>query len=378
MRVFDYGELPVSCRKCDECIKARKRHWIGRINAEAETTEHIHFVTFTYAGGYENKDAYSLNYKHVQDMFKRMRRKGMRFSYVCVGEYGGKRDRAHFHALMFWKTPPPDVPLDRRIDWDEWPHGYSQFELPRSKQACASYIMDYLDKTNLLENELKYSKRPALGTDYLLQYAREHAKAGIGLFAQSDRFTIPGNVSAKTGKQFYYPVGRKTAIYQKMLDEYTYAWAAARPKQRMPMNDDLKEHLETICQDPHNQQPAVTDWLAEVYGYDDFDDNDRPTRRETYHTFADGWQIKVTAAMSTAVLVDPLSGESLWLVPVDLGNLQGDLTETAIANLNKLRQSQSQVAQRAQRAVNWSQQLALERDLERKSRSRLTAVGQSP
>ena len=262
------GEPKVAqCRKCDECIAARKRHWIGRMLAEEQTCHSVNFLTLTYGGGYDNIDAYWLNYKHVQLFFKRLRAAGHKFKYVSVGEHGTQLERAHFHILMFWQNEPPEMTLNTEWTWDAWPHGHTYAEVPRSKQGCAVYLMDYLNKDNLKRAVMKYSKNPMLGQEYLIKYAQDHVSNGVSLFAESDRFTIPDNPS-QSGKPFYYPVGRETAIYSKMIDAYLLKWAIERPEQPLPLNDEISEYLGDLCQDTSDLPLPLQQFISRHYGYE--------------------------------------------------------------------------------------------------------------
>lgn len=234
--------------------------------AEEKTCHSVWFVTLTYGGGYENTEAYALNYADVQKCFKRLRKAGHRFKYIAVGEYGGKLNRAHFHLVMYWQTEPPEVVMDQRIQWDAWPHGFSQCEYPRSQQGCAVYIMDYLNKSNLKECVMKYSKNPMLGEEYLLEYARKHAATGLPLFAESDRFTIPDS-NNKNGQPFYYPVGRESGMYSRMIDAYLLEWATLRPEQRIPLSEDVTQYLEDLVQETDDCPVPVQKYIAEHYGY---------------------------------------------------------------------------------------------------------------
>jgi len=267
---FQGEKKAASCRKCDECIAARKRHWIGRMLAEEQTCHSVHFLTLTYAGGYDNVDAYWINYSHVQLFFKRLRKAGHKFKYVAVGEHGTQLERAHFHILMFWQTEPPQMMLDSNWTWDAWPHGHVNVQIPRSKQGCAVYIMDYLNKDNLKRAVMKYSKNPMLGQEYLLKYAQDHVSNGLSLFADSDRFTIPDNPS-QSGKPFYYPVGRETALYSKMIDAYLLKWAIERPEQPLPLNDEITEYLGDLCQDTSELPLPLQQFISRHYGYDPVD-----------------------------------------------------------------------------------------------------------
>jgi len=256
-----------ACRKCDACINARKRHWIGRMLAEEQTCHSTWFVTLTYAGGYDNAEAYWINYRHVQLFFKKLRKAGHKFKYVAVGEHGTSLERAHFHILMFWQEKPPHVEMDTNYQWDFWDFGHSNIQIPRSKQGCAVYLMDYLNKDNLQRAVMKYSKNPMIGSEYLIRYAQNHVSNGLSLFAQSDRFTIPDNPS-QSGEPFYYPVGRDTAIYTKMIDAYISKWAEERPFQRLPLNDEIADYVGDLCQDTSELPLHVQQFIARHYGYE--------------------------------------------------------------------------------------------------------------
>ena len=262
-------EIRTQCRKCAECIAARRRHWIGRLLAEQETCDHVWFSTFTYGGGYENDDAYMLDYSDVQKMFKRLRRAGFKFKYLAVGEYGGKKGRAHWHVMFFWQGDPPEVQMNERINWDFWEHGFSKLEHPRSKHGAAIYLMDYMSKQNLAGAELKYSKVPQLGEDYLLEYAREHAREGLALFAAGNTFTVKKNsMNARSGKPFYYPVGTDEAMYIKMLQAYVEEWAIHRPTQPIARSSHVDSYMADISQNPEKQPLATQQYLKAVYGYE--------------------------------------------------------------------------------------------------------------
>ena len=273
----------VQCRKCEDCIAARKRHWIGRMLAEEQTCHSVWFATLTYAGGYGNTDAYWINYTHAQRFFKRLRKTGHKFKYVAVGEHGTEGERAHFHIMIFWQNEPPEVTMDENFQWEYWPHGHSYLELPRSKQGCAVYIMDYLNKDNLKRAVMKYSKNPMLGHEYLVKHAEEYVTNGLSLFAESDRFTIPNNPS-QSGKPFYYPVGRDTAMYRDMMDAYLNKWAYERPDQPLPLNEDLTEYLEGICQDTSELSLPLQQFIARHYGYEP-EKTLPPMDRETTFSF---------------------------------------------------------------------------------------------
>lgn len=272
----------VVCRKCESCRKARKREWLGRLLAEEHTADAVWFATFTYAGGYDNPDAYFLKYRDMQLTFKRWRKAGYRFRHLTVGEYGTERGRAHWHSMIFWYGKVPDLPLGVRL-WhpeqpecppgaptqDLWPHGMAQFELPKSNRGCAVYILDYLEKGSTKEHLESPRMRcsTGMGLEYLEEYARRHAREGLGLFQAGPRYTLPNN-NNRDGKPFYYTLDRYGALYPRMLEVYLLEWATLRSSQRLPLNEQLVEYLEDVVHELERQPQIVQDYIAEVYGYE--------------------------------------------------------------------------------------------------------------
>jgi len=305
-------QISVACRKCEDCIKARKRHWIGRLMAEQQTCHSVWFMTLTIKGGYDNEDAYRLNYADIQKMFKRLRKAGYRFKYVAVGEYGGEENRAHYHVEIFWQDRPPPAEFNRRkgYEWEYWEKGNACIEIPRSQQACAAYIMDYMNKSNLQDSIMKYSKNPMLGQSYLLLYARKHAQKGLPLFPQGATFTVPNNISKLTGKSFYYPVGEDTAIYQKMLEAYTCEWVKTRPDQRFPLSPNFEEYLNEVLEDNADWfDKPIRDYLAKHY---DIKCRDVPHRLHSTYTF-DEFQLNLDRyGKRWITVIHPQTGEVTW------------------------------------------------------------------
>lgn len=266
-----FTTVPAECRKCDECRQKWRMRWIGRLLAEEQTADSVWFLTLTFAGGYENEEAYVLQYEVVQRLWKRLRKAGHRFRYVCVGEYGGERGRAHWHALIYWEGPEPEVTAwNKRIHWEFWEHGFSQIERPRSKQGSAVYLLDYLNKDNVTKETLKYSKVPQIGEAYCLEYARRHARQGLALFAGKPKhagwFTIPGNVN-RNGELFYYPLNYGEALHIKMMRAYLMEWALHRPDQKLALSPALTEYLTDLCQDTSVLPDRLQAFIAHHYGY---------------------------------------------------------------------------------------------------------------
>lgn len=94
----------VPCGHCINCCNRKISSWAFRLNNEAKFAETALFVTLTYddchlrrsVNGYAN-----LCKRDVQLFFKRFRRSGQYIKYYCVGEYGSRYMRPHYHIILF-------------------------------------------------------------------------------------------------------------------------------------------------------------------------------------------------------------------------------------------------------------------------------------
>ena len=307
----------VQCRKCEECEKHRKRRFLGRVLAEVQTSKSLWFCTFTYGGGYDNARAYLLHYSDVQNMFKRLRKDGYKFKYVVAGEYGTKAERSHFHVLIFWQGRTPDAKFSTDgYHWPYWTMGFSYIELPRNAQASAAYMMKYMTKDALNQGNIKYSKAPPLGTEYLQQYSAKHAYKGVSLFQRGNVFTIPNNTN-KDGKLFYYPVDKDSSMFTKMISHWVDIWAIVRPDQRLPVNEHIETVLEDMLQEPH-QNLWTRKYLEETMGATSVD----PAKIKRHVvTVCDNMHLSVLGNYVQMVITHP-EGMPLW--SSDLPELEND------------------------------------------------------
>ena len=243
-------------------MRAHRRHWTGRLLAESASSVATWFVTLTYGGG-DHSAAVVLDYRHVQKSLDRLRRK-YDFKYCVVGEHGGERDRAHWHAIIFWESEPPGWPLGQRIASKEyaiegvavenkeagrfWPHGFLQCEIPRSQSGVSAYLLGYLKKPGWAKEPIRYSRGRSMGEPYLKTYAREHARAGLKLWASHPfgYFTVDGAVMTKPTRRmleagfrgplplYRYDLQKDQPLVATMADAYLEQWAAVRPHQSLP------------------------------------------------------------------------------------------------------------------------------------------------
>lgn len=220
----------VKCGKkmCRQCGKEWEMHWIGRALAEAQVGTKVRFVTLTYGGGYDNLKAYGLSYKDVQLFLKSLRKAGYKFKQMNVGEFGEKHKRAHWHLLLFFEGQAPDekgdvVLQEPRVDKERhnqkfWDHGFSVWELPRSKQASVVYLFKYIGK-DVAKGAGVLRMSQDVGGRYLERYAREKARNFETWQGHKFSWTIPGN-GRRDGKRFEYRIRGQSPLARRMAIAY--------------------------------------------------------------------------------------------------------------------------------------------------------------
>lgn len=125
----------VSCGQCIGCRLEYSRQWAVRCVHEAQLHDANCFLTLTYRNECLPRGG-TLVKKHVQDFFKRLRRRcGCRVSYFHCGEYGEQLARPHYHSLLFGYDFPDKVFFKMTPDGsrlytsafleDLWPFGFA-------------------------------------------------------------------------------------------------------------------------------------------------------------------------------------------------------------------------------------------------------------
>lgn len=277
-----------SCRKCKNCLDARRDGWVGRILAETRTSSWVGFVTLTY--GLTDRiassegEAQRLCYPEVQEYLRRLRHccDGP-VRYFCAGERGPETGRAHWHLLVFLKgKPPPNVLLgERYIHMAEtaeqakergsrykhgkalWPHGWSFWE--EAHFGSALYVTKYLTKLAVAQeveagwigsewNELGpfaarertqmvfgLSRRPVLGAEWLSSdWALAHVEAGLS--PQELRYEFR-DIVWKDGKprKFYM---RGEAVSREFLSGFVWGWRRLHGNDNWPASKIVDEYME--------------------------------------------------------------------------------------------------------------------------------------
>lgn len=110
-----FSELVIPCGQCIGCRLKRSREWAARCMCELKTHEKACFLTLTYDNEHLPENG-SLQYSDFQLFMKRLRRRldyrdGTKIRVFMCGEYGGKHDRPHYHAIIFGYDFPDKKPF---------------------------------------------------------------------------------------------------------------------------------------------------------------------------------------------------------------------------------------------------------------------------
>lgn len=106
-----YHKVP--CGKCGFCLQSKRSQWMFRIYWEMFHQEYPGwFLTFTYNERCVKRTAdhrLSLRFSDIQKFLKKLRKAKYYAKYICVGEYGGKTKRPHYHMLLWTDCDPNNL-----------------------------------------------------------------------------------------------------------------------------------------------------------------------------------------------------------------------------------------------------------------------------
>lgn len=182
----EYATFQIPCGKCLECRLEYARQTAIRCVHEASMHPENSFITLTYND--ENIGDNRLRYRDFQLFVKRLRRKypTQQIGVYVAGEYGDKKKRAHWHALIFNWRPQDLKPKYTNERGDQifssdildnlWGLGLTEIGSVTFESAgyCARYATKKLahghDNTHDYEPISKRSSRHAIGKTWIEKY----------------------------------------------------------------------------------------------------------------------------------------------------------------------------------------------------------------
>lgn len=255
---------PVACRYCWQCRKNRVNDLVGRCIAESYHSTETLAVTLTYSDDAleqesretgENRRAHAatLVYADFQRFMKRLRKAGYAVRYIVAGEYGSRKGRAHWHAILFFQGKAPqvvgdpeavqgdEVALDCRINWPHWTAGYSYFQRP--DYGGFAYLLKYVLKDTdqaVARHHLAMSKKPPLGAEYFRALALQHVEENIS--PQTALYVFRDQFDGKQQRREFMLQGRMREIYvETFLEAYK-----ARYDRPYPQSEFLEEQQDRL------------------------------------------------------------------------------------------------------------------------------------
>lgn len=162
----------VPCGKCFNCCVRYSKEWAVRCLDELQYNDGVGcLLTLTYAASDGN-----LHRKDLQDFIKRLRRRiePQNFKYFGCGEYGGKRNRPHYHLMLFGYRPDDLIEVSRKKDRiyyksdflaDVWNLGFvSVGDITfRSAIYCSKYLQKLDDRPHEVKPFTCMSLKPGIG-----------------------------------------------------------------------------------------------------------------------------------------------------------------------------------------------------------------------
>lgn len=263
----------IACRECKACLAQRRWDWAGRCIAEAETADHARMVTLTYGvdleidGAPDKFGSHTITPRDFQRFMKRLRKAGYRVRFLCVAEYGTRKNRVHWHAILFFNGGVPDLPLDVRLGDPKigtpvdpyWPHGFSYWS--RVHAASAAYVTKYITKTPKYSGKLQesggystdqlyrrewasLSRKPVLGAEWLQRRADRHAEQRLSI--QSLEYSFP---HIRAGKGLNAPVRifrlkKTSAAADLYLGRFVETWQRLYGNDRWPYSELVEDYLD--------------------------------------------------------------------------------------------------------------------------------------
>lgn len=173
----------VGCGKCLFCRRKRVNSWFVRSKFEMSSyndKQFTYMVTLTYS----DVSNPSLDYRDVQLFLKSLRKKGFKFKYICVGEYGFQTLRKHWHLILFGM---PFLRKKHLLFQSVWRHGFNVVKLADANSI--RYLLKYTTKQLFGHDEKFFIDKglvppmfhcsQKIGYDYYFKHKDELLRSGV-------------------------------------------------------------------------------------------------------------------------------------------------------------------------------------------------------
>lgn len=218
--------IPVPCGRCPKCVKAKLSAWLFRLEQHLLTVDNAFFVTLTYdrkslpytdyaekidvktGEVFEYKPVPTLSIRDCQLWIKTLRRANAKLTdkkitYYLVGEYGKKKGRPHYHAIIC-NVADPD------LIHSTWGKGRTECPPLWEHGGAIGYVLKYISKARMFKKDY-FPKQPefslmskGIGVNYLtpqiVEYHRRHPSHSYVRGSKGGKLPMP-----KYFKEKIYP-----------------------------------------------------------------------------------------------------------------------------------------------------------------------------
>lgn len=206
------GWMEVPCGYCLQCRIRKVHEWAMRCDHERQYCKASCFLTLTYNDDNLPKNG-TLVVRDLQLFFKRLRKNTKsRFKYYACGEYGDKKERCHYHTLLFGfgfqKGQVDEFGYVRSGPiYEAWPYGL--IHGGSVTYDSARYVAGYIDKKYFGDRQKnEYTDRglvvpfqlssQGLGLSFALEN-REQLEKALCLTRGGVKFPLPQYYKKKLG-----------------------------------------------------------------------------------------------------------------------------------------------------------------------------------
>ena len=294
------------CRECWQCRREKLHDYVGRCIAEQETADVTIALTLTYAdpkqrfkmdydfdngwkGEYPPEELLhamypdaganraTLVYKDFQNMLKYLRvadagQHGNRIKkvrYIVAGEYGSKKGRSHWHAVLFIygaqaKQALADmgIEINKRVKFKAWKHGHTYVQNPDMNGF--KYVLKYLMKdqeqsvnvSHFAMSKGHYREGKVidgpLGYEYFMERAEEMVAKGIHYNTLIYKFA-----KCKDYKGRYIKFRLRGRMREMFEERYTQLWQQKYGKD--PITELGEKYLDKATQESWTTEHDISE-----------------------------------------------------------------------------------------------------------------------
>lgn len=225
------GNLLIPCGTCIGCQLSRGREWA--IRCELELLDHLHvsWCTLTYD---ESNCPSTLRKSDLSDFVRRLRKRmaPTKFRFFASGEYGERRGRPHYHAILFGL--PVTAPIQSC-----WQFGAARVD-PLSDGTIA-YVAGYCAKKAYTGPPRHYGYQPP----FVLMSRRPGIGGSARRFVSSWRKTAIFSGREVPVPRFLHEAYKRAAsvhdlsVLQDERDAEAYARTASRMPERLAAAEQI-------------------------------------------------------------------------------------------------------------------------------------------